>query len=83
MHDLVDGTLPIEASRIMAQEASEIYKTMDKFTDVVFDQFNDCLRYQLKQVGDNRICAAKELDALAHDRWLFPRQMVNHRGQLV
>jgi len=83
MKDLIDDALPIEASRMPAQEAWKIYKTMDEFANVVFDQFNERLRDHRKQVGENKIRAARELDALAHDRRLFPRQMVNHRGQLV
>jgi hypothetical protein len=83
MKDLIDDILPVEATRITAEEAWEVYKTMDEFADVVFDQFKERLRDHRKQVGENKIRAAKELDALAHDRRLFPRQTVNHRGELV
>jgi hypothetical protein len=83
MQDLIDDILPVEASRITAEEAWEVYKTMDEFANVVFDQFKERLRDHRKQVGENKIRAAKELDALAHDRRLFPRQTVNHRGELV
>jgi hypothetical protein len=83
MMNLIDGILPVEAKRVPAEEAWEIYKTMDEFANVVFDQFNERLKDHRKQVGENKIRAAKELDALAHDRCLFPRQPVNHRGELV
>jgi hypothetical protein len=83
MGDLIDGILPVEASRITAEEAWEVYKTMDEFAKVVFDQFNERLKDHRKQVGENKIRAAKELDALMHDRRAFPRQTFNHRGQLV
>ncbi len=83
MMNLIDGILPVEAKRVPAEEAWEIYKTMDEFANVVFDQFNERLTDHRKQVGENKIRAAKELDALAHDRCLFPRQPVNHRGELV
>jgi hypothetical protein len=83
MKDLIDDILPVEASRITAEEAWEVYKTMDEFANVVFDQFKERLRDHRKQVGENKIRAAKELDALAHGRCLFPRQTVNQRGELV
>ena len=67
----------------MPQEAWEIYKTMDKFANVVFDQFKERLQDHRKQVGADKIRAAKDLNALAHDRCLFPRQLVNDRGELV
>ena len=83
MTDLIDGILPVEASRITAEEAWEVYKTMDEFAIVVFDQFKARLQDHRKQVAENKIRAARELDALRHDRRLFPRQTVNHQGELV
>jgi hypothetical protein len=43
MQDLIDGILPVEASRITAKEAWEV---------VVFDQFKERLRDHWKQVAD-------------------------------
>jgi hypothetical protein len=78
MQDLIEGILPVEASRVTGEEAWEIYKTMDEFANVVFKQFKERLRNHRKQVGENQIRAAKELDALEHDRGLFPgRQAIN------
>ena len=83
MKDLIDGILPIEASRIPAEDAWEVYKTMSEFEIVVFDQFKERLQDHRKQVGDNKIRAAIDLDALTHDRRLFPRQTANQRGEPV
>jgi hypothetical protein len=83
MKDLIDGTLPVEASRGTAEEAWEVYNMMDEFANVVFQQFKDHLKDHRKQVGENKICATKDLEALMHDRRVFPRQLVNHQGELV
>jgi hypothetical protein len=83
MRDLIDGILPVEAIRISAEDAWEVYKTMDEFALVVFDQFKARLQDHRKQIGDNKIRAAVELDALEHDRRLFPRQTANQRGEPV
>jgi len=53
------------------------------YANVAFEQFKDRLRDHRKQVNENKIRAAKDLKALAHDRCLFPRRLVNDRGQLV
>ena len=53
MTDLIDGIPPVEASRITAEEAWEVYKTMDEFAIVVFDQFKARLQDHRKQVGEN------------------------------
>jgi hypothetical protein len=50
---------------------------------MVSGQFKDRLRDHRKQASENKIRAAKELDALSYDRGLFPRQIANHRGELV
>jgi hypothetical protein len=56
---------------------------MDQFANVAFKQFKERLRDHRKQVSENQIRAAKELDALEHGRGLFPRQTVNQQGKLV
>jgi hypothetical protein len=83
MQDLIDGILPVESSRISAEDAWDIYKTMEEFATVVFSQFKARLQDHRKQISDNKIRAARELEFLVHDKSLFPRQKVNHRGELV
>jgi hypothetical protein len=43
MQDLIEGILPVEASKVTAEEAWEIYKTMDKFAKAVINQFKEHL----------------------------------------
>jgi hypothetical protein len=56
---------------------------MAEFVPVVFSQFKERLRDHRKQVGADITQAARELEYLAHDRSLFPRQTENHRGEPV
>ena len=67
----------------MPEEAWEVHKMMDEFANMVFEQFKECLWDHWKQVSENKIHATKDLNALAHDRCLFPRQLVNDQGKLV
>jgi hypothetical protein len=68
MTDLIDGILPVEASR----------ESRHEFAIVVLAQFKARSQDHRKQVGEHENRAARELDAIAHDRRLFPRQTVNH-----
>jgi hypothetical protein len=81
MKDLINGILPVEG--VTAEQAWEVYNTMDEFANVVFDQSKERLRDHRNQVGDNKICAATDLEVLMHDRRLFSRQLANHQGELV
>jgi hypothetical protein len=60
MKDLINGILPVEG--VTAEQAWEVYNTMDEFANVVFDQFKEWLQDHRKQVGDNKICAATDLE---------------------
>ncbi len=51
MKDLIDDILPVEASRITAEEAWEVYKTMDEFANVVFHNS----RYAYEIIGSRLV----------------------------
>jgi hypothetical protein len=73
-----------DADELSAEEAWEImYSNMAEFVNVVFSQVKERLRDHRKQVGEQTARSAPELEALAHDRLLFPRQMENCRGEPV
>jgi hypothetical protein len=84
MDDLQSGILAVDPADMPAEEASDIcYSHMAEFVPVVFSQFKERLRDHCKQVGADITRAARELEYLAHDRSLFPRQTENHRGEPV
>ncbi len=75
---MIGGILHLETSKVKRKEAWEIYKTSEEWVNVLFKQFKERLHNHRKQVGENQIRAAKELDALEHDRGLFQgRQSIN------
>jgi hypothetical protein len=84
MDDLQSGILAVDPADMPAEEAWDIcYSHMAEFVPVVFSQFKEQLRDHRKQVGADITRAARELEYLAHDRSLFPRQTENHRGEPV
>ncbi len=84
MDDLQSGILAVDPADMPAEEAWDIcYSHMAEFVPVVFSQFKERLRDHRKQVGADITRAARELEYLAHDRSLFPRQTENHRGEPV
>jgi hypothetical protein len=56
---------------------------MAEFVPVIFSQFKGRVRDHRKQCREQITRSDRELDVLAHDRQLFPRQMENHRGEPV
>jgi hypothetical protein len=84
LDDLERGLLPVDPAELSAEEAwSVCYSHMAEFVPVVFSQFKERLRDHRQQVGGNITRAARESEALEHDRHLFPRHAENHRGEPV
>jgi len=50
---------------------------------IVFSQFKARLADHRKKARNDAGRASRESEALTHDRFLYPRQIVNHRGQPV
>ena len=58
-------------------------KKQEEFADVPFDQFKKQFRSGIDKAAVRRRTAAKQLEAMEHDRQLYPRQTHNHRGEPV
>ena len=65
------------------EEAWTFYSQMAEFVPVAFSQFKERVKGHRKQCRAQITRSDLELEVLAHDRQLFPRQMVNHRGEPV
>jgi hypothetical protein len=84
LEDLELEILPIDAAQMPAAVAWELYYgQMAEFNEVVFSQFEARLKDHRKKYGKLVIRSARESEALAHDRRLFPRQNENCRGEPV
>ena len=83
LDDLESGILPVDAAELSAEEAWEIYEQMAEFVEVVFSQFEARLKDHRRRAKEQVNRSARESEALAHDRCLFPRQMENGRGEQV
>jgi hypothetical protein len=57
-----------------------LYKDMDEFSDVVFDQFKLRLRDHRCQVKKTMGRSKHEEQCLKHDRSLFPRKLTDEEG---
>ena len=68
-----------------AKQAWEVYKHSPAFLaeGVVFSQFKEHLRDHRKQMGKKAYISQKQLEALIHDRKLYPRAPHNHKGEPV
>ena len=80
-----DGKLSLDENVVSAETAWEMYRQHPTFIleRVVFSQFEKRLKDHRKQVEKKFSSLSGELEALAHDRLLFPRQTHNHRGEPV
>jgi hypothetical protein len=83
LDDLEHGILPVDDEECSIEEAWTFYSQMAEFVTVVFSQFKERVRDHRKQCREQITRSDQELEMLAHDRQLFPRQMVNHRGEPV
>jgi hypothetical protein len=83
LDDLESGVLPVDEEDCSAEDAWAIYSQMTEFVPVIFSQFKERVRDHRKQCREQITRSDRELDMLAHDRQLFPRQMENHHGEPV
>ena len=85
LKDIRSGVLSLDANETTAQQAWEVYKHSPAFLaeGVVFSQFKERLRDHRKQMGKKAYISQKQLEALIHDRKLYPRAPHNHKGEPV
>ena len=85
LEDLEEGILSLDENEVSAEDAWEVYRHLPEFVapGVVFSQFKERLKDHRKQVMKRRNQSEREIQALAHDRQLYPRQTHNHRGEPV
>ena len=86
IEDLIAGYLPMDNDEMTAEHAWKyMYENMDEFKEakVVFSQFAARLKDHRTQVKKNLKRAARETQALRHDRKLIPRKATNHKGEKV
>jgi hypothetical protein len=81
LDDLEHGVLPVDEEECSIEEAWRFYSQMAEFVPVAFSQFKERVKGHRKQCREQITRSDLELEMLAHDRQLFPRQMVNHRGE--
>ena len=80
---VVKGEIPVDHNEMSAEQAFNLFKDKPEFEGVVFSQFKERLSDHRHQVKNGRKRSAEEEKCLAHDRTLFPRKLVNSRGELV
>ena len=85
LNDIRSGVLSLDANETTAKQAWEVYKHSPAFLaeGVVFSQFKEHLRDHRKQMGKKAYISQKQLEALIHDRKLYPRAPHNHKGEPV
>ena len=80
--DLVDGTMPIDAT---ASAAWDHYKKTAVFIKekVVWSQFEQRYKDHVKQTPKSKSLSDQPMEALLFDRTYYPRQTKNDRGELT
>jgi hypothetical protein len=83
LEDLEEGILSLDEHKVSTKDAWEVYRQLPEFVDVVFSQFQVRVNDHRKLVKKRSNQSETEMQALLHDRQLFPRQTHNHRGEPV
>ena len=83
LEDLEKGILSLEENEVSTLEAWEVYNALPEFEGVVFSQFKARLKDHRKLVNNRSNQSEREMQALLHDRQLFPRQTRNLQGEQV
>jgi hypothetical protein len=76
--DLVNDTIPLSNDEM---DAYDVYLSRVEFTEFAFENFRSNLRTLRKKIGEKRLLALEEAEALEHDRNLFPLSEFDQRGQ--
>jgi hypothetical protein len=76
--DLVDGTIPLSNAEM---DAVDVYLSRVEFTEFRFENFRSNLRALRKKIKEKKRLACEEKAALEHDRILFPKCLVNSKGE--
>jgi len=61
--------------------APEVYQRRDEFRIFEYPHFRDRLNDLRKQIRQKKNHAARDSAALAHDRGIYPKPPLNHRGE--
>jgi hypothetical protein len=83
LEDLEEGTLSLDEHEMSTEEAWEVYRKLPEFLGVVFSQFKVRVKDHRKLVKNRSNQSEREMQALLHDRQIYPRMPHNHRGEPV
>lgn len=82
--DLERGNLKMdEEDQSTAEAWNTLYKGLAEFENVPFEQFKTKLADHRAQAKDSYFTSLRDEQALMHDRAIYPRSKVNHRGEKV
>jgi hypothetical protein len=83
LEDLEPEGILFEKGHISPEQAWKFYSTLPEFSRVVFTQFEARLKDHRTQVNKKSGASQRDVQALAHDMALYPRQGHNGRGEPV
>ena len=83
LDDLQPGGVLYEQPNVTAEQAYTFYRTFQEFEHVVLSQFKARLESHREQANEKSRVSHEEMQALIHDRKLYPRQSHNARGEQV
>jgi hypothetical protein len=81
--DLENGDLSLSEKEVSAAMAWDFYKTCPEFSNVAFEKFEGKLKDHRAQVAPQKGRSSLEMDALRHDRKLYPRVTHDSCGKSV
>jgi hypothetical protein len=83
LEDLLPGGILHGMNHVSEEEAFDFYTTLPEFASVVKSQFVARLKAHREQANAHSEAAHSDMQALTHDRALFPRKTHNARGEVV
>jgi ribosomal protein S21 len=84
MSDLEDGWLPMDDTKVSAEDAWKVYANLPEFHGICFKQFKERLADHRRAVEQKNMESIQEEDAFQHDCLLHPRDETHdRRGKLI
>ena len=85
MADLEPGGILDGSNHLEAEEVWEFYKTVPVFMseEIVFSQFKARLKDHRTQAKHSKEMAERDEKAVAHDRTIHPRQLIDSNGKVM
>ncbi|GAX17650.1 hypothetical protein FisN_UnNu084 [Fistulifera solaris] len=83
VNDLVSGHVPIDSTKMSAEEVYNLSDRRELFQQFAFKNFSPNLKRLRKEHLELYASAAADEDALRRDRTVFPKQVIDRRGKPV